>query len=123
MERGGNVILDSVAGESFARNFELVAPLGQILWFGMAGGIPPEFLGTWAGHFVRGIAVQTFHLTYSIAEPYPDLLGASIETILGFLTEGKIDPVIYDRIPLREVARAHDLVHSRATVGKVVLKP
>ena len=39
---GGNgvdLVLDSVAGPNFDRNFDMLAPLGQVLWFGFAGGL------------------------------------------------------------------------------------
>ena len=122
--KGVDLVLESVAGPKFARNFDMLAPLGQVLWFGFAGGMPPdELLQSFGKNFVKGVGLRTFHLTYSLAEPYPELVGQSLGTILGYLQQKKIQPVIADRIPLKEAARAHQLLASRNTVGKVILKP
>jgi NADPH2:quinone reductase len=40
-----------------------------------------------------------------------------------YLREKKIEPVITDRIPLSEAARAHELLEGRETVGKIILQP
>jgi len=39
------------------------------------------------------------------------------------LKEGKIQPVIMERIPLEEAARAHQLLESGRVMGQVVLIP
>jgi len=121
--KGVDLILDSVAGPNFDRNFDMLAPLGQVLWFGFAGGMPDDtLLQIFGKHFVRGVGLRTFHLTYSVSEPYPEMIGRSIRNILTFLREKKINPVIAERIPLPEAARAHDLLESRTTVGKIILQ-
>src|SRR5690606_4760396 len=121
--KGVDLILDSVAGPNFDRNFDMLAPLGQVLWFGFAGGMPDDtLLQIFGKHFVRGVGLRTFHLTYSVSEPYPEMIGRSIRNILTFLREKKINPVIAERIPLSEAARAHDLLESRTTVGKIILQ-
>lgn len=122
--KGVNLILDSVGGPDFPRNFDMLAPLGQVLWFGMAAGMPPAHLLEPLGeHFVRGVGVRTFHLTHSIAEPYPELLGESVGTLLGLLGEGEIQPVIGEQFPLADAARAHEHIGSRQSVGKILLVP
>ena len=72
---------------------------------------------------MRGVGLRTFHLTYSITEPYPEIIGRSLGTIVTYLREKKIEPVITDRIPLSEAARAHELLEGRETVGKIILQP
>ena len=122
--KGVNLILDSVAGEAFNRNFEMLAPLGQIIWFGMAAGVPPENLvEQFASNFEKGAGVRVFHLLYSVAEPYPDLMAQSIETMVKYLTEKKIEPHIHERIPLSDAARAHEMLENRIVTGKLILKP
>ena len=41
--------------------------------------------------------------------------------LLSLLAEGKIKPVIGERIPLIEAARAHELMEKAAVSGKIVL--
>ena len=122
--KGADLVLDSVGGPNFGRNFEMLAPLGQVVWFGFAGGFPADtLLQSFGKHFMKGVGLRTFHLTSSVAEPYPEMFGQSLGTIITYLREKKIEPVIADRIPLAETARAHQLLESRSTVGKVILQP
>jgi len=119
-----NLILDSVAGEAFNRNFEMLAPLGQIIWFGMAAGVPPENLvEQFVSNFEKGVGVRVFHLLYSVAEPYPDLMAQSIEMMFKYLIEKKIEPHIHERIPLSDAARAHEMLENQIVTGKLILKP
>ena len=39
------------------------------------------------------------------------------------LAAGRINPLIYDRLPLAEAARAHELLESGTVIGKLLLKP
>jgi NADPH2:quinone reductase len=122
--KGVDLILDSVAGPSFTNNFEMLAPLGQVIWYGFAGGPPSDnLLDPLTAHFGKGVGVRTFHLRYSIAEPFPQIMAESIQTVVRYLVEGKVKPVIHDRIPLKEAAQAHKLLESQKTVGKLILKP
>ena len=121
--RGVEIILNSVAGDTFGRDFEMLAPLGQIIWFGMAGGLPQENLTEQLGAgFVKSAGVRTFML-YSIFELDPSLAAQSSETLFNYLADKKIKPHIYERIPLAEAARAHELLESGKVQGKLILKP
>ncbi|EFK09373.1 oxidoreductase, zinc-binding dehydrogenase family protein [delta proteobacterium NaphS2] len=120
--KGVELILDSVAGPSFSNNFEMLAPLGQVILYGMAGSPPPEnLLESLMAHL--GVGVRSFHLFATIGAHFPDLMADSIRTLIGYLVEKKVAPVIQDRFPLTEVAQAHRLLQSQKTVGKLILKP
>jgi NADPH2:quinone reductase len=45
----------------------------------------------------------------------------SIETLLGWLTEGRLDPHVSQTFPLEEAPRALLALKARKTTGKVVL--
>jgi NADPH:quinone reductase-like Zn-dependent oxidoreductase len=121
--RGVEIILNSVAGDTFGRDFEMLAPLGQIIWFGMAAGLPQENLTEQLGAgFVKSAGIRTFIL-YSIFELDPTLAARSSETLFNDLADKKIKPHIYERIPLAEAARAHELLESGKVQGKLILKP
>lgn len=121
--RGVEIILNSVAGDTFGRDLEMLAPLGQIIWFGMAAGLPQENLTEQLGAgFVKSAGIRTFML-YSIFELDPSLAARSSETLFNYLADKKIKPHIYERIPLAEAARAHELLESGKVQGKLILKP
>lgn len=120
--KGVDLVLNSVAGDTFARDLDLLAPLGQIIWFGFAAGFPPENLvAQLAKHFGKSVGVRAFSI-FSVAAN-PDLMAKSIQTVLQYLVEKKIQPRIHERIPLSEAARAHALLESSAVKGKLILKP
>jgi len=119
-----DLVLDAVAGDDFGKNFEMLAPLGQIIWFGMASGPPKANLTRHlAADFARGVGVRVFHLGFSLAVPYPELLRLSMATMIQYLAEKKIRPHIHARLPLAEAASAHEMLESRGVMGKLILRP
>ncbi len=44
-------------------------------------------------------------------------------TLLALLAEGKIKPVIAQRLPLEQIAYAHELLETSQVEGKIVLLP
>ncbi len=121
--KGANLILNSVAGDTFGRDFELLAPIGQIIWFGMAAGPPQGNLTEQLGAaFGKSAGIRTFVL-YSIYDLDPQLTAESFELLFDYLTKGQIKPHIHERLPLSEAARAHELLESGTVNGKLLLKP
>lgn len=121
--KGVNIILNSVAGDSFGRDFGMLAPMGQIIWYGMAAGVPPENLVAQLGAgFVNSAGIRTFMLP-SIFELDPLLMTRSAGILFDYLADNRIKPHIHDRIPLSEAARAHELLEGGKVQGKLILKP
>ena len=109
-----------MAGKSFSIDFKLIAPLGQIIWFGFAGGaVETDLTKRLSVAYNQSLGVRTFYI-HSVPR---DIMTASIKILVDYLAQNKIQPFIYDRIPLSEAARAHQLIESGATMGKIVLKP
>lgn len=120
--RGADLILDCVGGPNFGDNFKMMNTLGHLIWFGIAAGNPTtDLLKALGREPSKSYAVSMFHL-YSIINN-TKLFAQSMTTLIGYLAEGKIKPVIHDRIPLQEVARAHDVLENHENIGKVILKP
>ena len=121
--KGVEIILNSVAGDTFDRDFKMLAPLGQIIWFGMAAGLPQTNLTEQLGvGFLKSAGIRTFMLP-SIFDLDPALMARSSEILFNDLADKKIKPHIYERIPLSEAARAHELLESGKVQGKLILKP
>ena len=53
---------------------------------------------------------------------YGDLNKAG-DALVAEFAEGTLSPPIFDRLPLSEARRAHELMDSRAILGKLILKP
>ncbi len=121
-DRGVDLILNSVAGESFHRDFEMLAPMGLIIWYGLAAGQPKiNLTEQLANSFMNSLGVRTFSV-YNIFEK-PDLLAHSTQKMIQYLAEGRIKPHIHERLPLSKAAQAHELLEAGAVTGKLILKP
>jgi NADPH2:quinone reductase len=119
--RGVDLILNSVAGDTFSRDFEILAPMGMIIWYGLAAGLPKmNMTERLASGFMNSLGIRTFSV-YNIFQK-PELLAQSAQKMIQYLTEGQIKPHIHERIPLAEAARAHELLEGGAVMGKLILK-
>ena len=120
---GVDLILNSVAGNTFARDFDVLAPLGQIIWFGFAAGAPEKNLtDLLQSGFRKSLGIRTF-VIYTIAQMHPDRMRQSYEVLFRYLKEGIVKPHIHERIPLADAARAHRMLESGTVTGKLILKP
>ncbi|WP_316043319.1 zinc-binding dehydrogenase [Actinomadura sp. CNU-125] len=108
-----DVVFDGVGGGVAREAFGLVAEAGRMVSFGLASG---EWASVPEDDAVqRGVALVR--------------AGASQEEMRGFTRDvladaarGKVRPVIGQRFPLRDAARAHAAIEARATVGKTLLE-
>ena len=66
---------------------------------------------------VSGYRVQKLRI------PHQDWFREDFRVLLELLRDGKIHPVVAERVPLSEARRAHELLESAAAKGKLVLVP
>ncbi|MGM1063104.1 quinone oxidoreductase family protein, partial [Saccharothrix sp. Mg75] len=101
-----DVVFSSTGGAVAKESFELLRDrTGRFAVFGFAGG-PLDV--TAADAFRKGVAVLGFGIPIT-----PD-------NVRRALTSG-LRPVLGEALPLADAARAHELLESRATTGKLVL--
>ena len=119
---GGRAItlaLDGVGGDIGRTALELLHPDGHLVMFGAASGAPTELS---AGDLLgRGITASG-----AIGERIvrrPGGLCPLERRALEAAAEGRLKPVIGQRFALAEAAAAHEVIESRATTGKTVLRP
>jgi NADPH:quinone reductase len=115
-----DVILDPVGGELFAGSFGRLKPLGSVVAIGSAGGAWPQVDP--ARLVGRNVGLHGFYLGRMMRLD-PELIGTGVGELLGLWEAGAFRPLVGAEIPLDEVDRAHELVESRQSVGKVVLLP
>jgi NADPH2:quinone reductase len=117
--RGPDICLESIGGDVFRRSLAIMPALGRLVVYGAAGR-EPQPIDTLKLLF-RSQAVLGFHLN-AIFERR-DLLVSSLTTLLGWIGEGKLKIQIGHTFPLSEVRKAHELIESRQSYGKIVLVP
>jgi NADPH:quinone reductase len=83
-------------------------PATAIVWFW--GTLSPS-------RRVSGYRVQKLRI------PHQDWFQEDFHVLLELLREGKIHPVVAERLPLSDARRAHELLESSAAKGKLVLVP
>jgi NADPH:quinone reductase len=115
-----DAVLDPVGGELFERSVTRLRPLGQLVAIGYAGGLWPELQP--AQLVGRSVGVQGVYLGRLLRHA-PGVVAAATEGMLELRWSGSIRPVVGAEFPLADVERAHELVESRRSVGKVVLLP
>ena len=115
-----DAVIDPVAGHLFERGLSALRPLGTLVAIGFAGGMWPEINpATLVG---RNVGVQGFYLGRLLRHD-PEIVGEAVGELLALWQTGALRPLVGAEFPLAEVDRAHALVESRASVGKVVLVP
>lgn len=115
-----DVVLDQVGGELFPHLFARLRPLGTVIAVGSAAGAwpavePARIVG-------RNAALAGFYLG-RLLRLDPELVGSAVDELLAYWQAGALTPLVGAELPLDEVERAHELVETRQSVGKVVLIP
>ena len=141
---GVDVVLDGIGGSVSLRSFRALRrgdqitgdPGGRLITMGnyktLAGGHRswrgwlewwPATAAVWAWgtlssrRRVMGYRVQKLRI------PHQDWFQEDFQALLELLREGKVHPVVAERLPLSEARRAHELLESSAATGKLVLVP
>ena len=109
--RGADVVFDNLGGDVLAKSIDAARAQGVIVAFGFVAGTEVTF-------DIRNLFFAQKQLRGSMASDPKDLAWG-----LKQVRVGKIKPLIYRALPLREAAEAHRLVATNQVTGKVVLRP
>jgi putative PIG3 family NAD(P)H quinone oxidoreductase len=114
-----DVILDTVGASYLDENVRALAPCGTIVVIGLVGGISGTLpLGVLLGKRARivGSTLRSRGPTErrAVAEGFT-------RELVPLFEEKKLVPVIEHVLPMGEIAKAHTLLESNETFGKVVL--
>lgn len=123
---GVDAVFDPIGGaRQLWRSYRALRAGGRLIWFGVAatsrsglGVIPASLI---ARLFISMIPDgKKAPMPPDASKPnqwYRETLGL----LLDYLSTGKIDPVVAERIPLSQAGRAHELLDLGRRAGKVVL--
>ncbi len=130
--RGVDVVLELVGGEVYRKSLNLLAPFGRIVVAGFASLAlnrwnPLSWWQAWRAlprarlldMGVHSYGVLSTHLGYLLNEMA--VLRQSWEALGSFVERHQIRPVIGATFRFDEVARAHELMESRRSFGKIIL--
>lgn len=116
---GADVIVDLIAGEYVARNYEAAAMDGRIVQIGVQDGPAKEL------NLMKMLSKRLTH-TGSTLRPRPVAEKAAIaadlqQQVWPLLAAGKVRPLIERTFPLRQAADAHALMEGSTHIGKIML--
>jgi len=118
--RGVDILLESIGGDIFEKNFECLATFGRYIIFGSTRGpgVPfaPRRLMTKC-QTMTGIYVPVFFAQR------PDLVHEALTFVVNHTLDGTLRPNVSTVLPLSQTAEAHRLLEARKVVGAVVLDP
>lgn len=118
--RGADVVFDPVGGDVFDGSRRCVAFEGRILVIGFAGG---RISDAPTNHvLVKNYSVVGVHWGL-YARVIPELVRTTHDELIRLYAAGEIDPLIFRTVPFEELPEALKLLGSRATYGKLVLRP
>jgi NADPH2:quinone reductase len=115
-----HVIYDGVGAATFDRGLSLLRMRGMMATFGNASGavppIPPLRLSQ------EGSVYLTRPTLFHYVATRSELLDRAA-AVFGMVVDGEVSLRIGHSMPMREAARAHQMLEGRATTGKVILTP
>jgi NADPH2:quinone reductase len=120
--RGADIVFNHIAGKTFQDDLRMLAPLGMVVSYAVIGGMPEsELFKEMRSNIERSPAVRCF--TMHSYDHLPERRQTAMARALELLASGKVRPALATPIPLAEAPRAHELLESRAALGKVLLRP
>jgi NADPH2:quinone reductase len=118
--RGADLVLDPVGGDTLRAGLAALAPFGRLVSYGNASGAEPWQVGPGdllpANRTVAGFSIL------SLATSHPDALRELAERAFGVAAEHDVTEPVTAELPLAEAAKAHELLGSRASTGKLLLR-
>jgi NADPH2:quinone reductase len=118
-----DLVLDPVGGKGTAPLFDHLNPFGMLLLYGSLEG-PPDpksVLDAIRKPPIRSLAFRQF--TMHTMDHRPELRAPATNALIKLLSEGRIRPPIFERIPLSQASRAHQLLEGGKVLGKIIMKP
>jgi len=109
--KGVDVVMEHIGGNVFTRSLECLKTDGVIVTVGAhAGEVVPLDIIPFFRRQLRLVGSKNATLT-------------ELRTVMGFVAEGRLKPVVHATFPLADAAQAHRVVASREIFGKVLLLP
>ncbi|MEP3330132.1 NADPH:quinone oxidoreductase family protein [Sedimentitalea sp.] len=117
---GADVVYDAVGGDAFKAAFRACNPEGRLLPIGFASGDVPKIP---ANHLlVKNLSVLGFYIG-GYMKFRPDLVCDSFRQLIDWHSAGKLHPHIGNTLPLSQVAEGMELLRTRKSTGKVIVRP
>ncbi|TDO62457.1 NADPH2:quinone reductase [Kribbella sp. VKM Ac-2571] len=112
---GVDTVLDAVGGTVFTQGLDLVKPLGTMVSYGAITTEVPT---------IPALGLQLRNVTgvslYGWQQARPDEARADIAEVTRRWQSGELRPIVHATYPLAEVARIHETLDARTSLGRLV---
>ena len=128
---GVDAVFDAIGGSNWWRSYRCLRAGGRLVVYGISAAISHNranravavgsFLSLGIMKAIPDGKSASFYAITTYKEKHPDWFREDLSRLLDLLRRQMIHPVIGERLPLREAARAHQLLESASVTGKIVL--
>jgi NADPH:quinone reductase-like Zn-dependent oxidoreductase len=131
---GIEMVMDPIGGKSLTRGQKCLGPTGRLVIYGLSeaagsGGKRNLLRGAKAllqsprFHPLKLMAqnLAVIGVSLGVMDSRTALLRSELDELFRMYSAGKIKPVIGKTFPLEQAAAAHQYIHDRKNIGKVVL--
>ena len=131
--QGVDVVQEMVGGDVFKKSVRVLKPLGRIIVMGYASmdlkkWNPLSWYKTWQGvpkanlmdMSKRVYSMMAFHLGYLMKDEV--IMNRVIQGVSKFVIKHNFRPVVGQTFSFDEIPKAHELMESRKSMGKIVIK-
>ena len=115
--KGVDILLESIGGDIFEKNFECLAPFGRYILFGSTRGPGEPFAPRRL--MQKSQSLTGFYLPVYLARP--DLIHQGMDFLVKATADRKLKPSIAQILPLSKTAEGHRLLEDREVQGTVLL--
>ena len=134
-DRGVDLILDPVGGESWPKGYDLLAPCGRIVAYGMSAAASGtgrnllHALGTlmsvkkWSPMKLMDDNKTITGVNMGHLFARPDLLRPQFTELVALYEQGALKPHVSKTFSFDKAGEAHQFIHDRKATGKVLLIP
>jgi NADPH:quinone reductase-like Zn-dependent oxidoreductase len=127
---GVDAVFDPIGGRNWPRSYRALGKGGRFIGYGMSAAIEggrrnmmlaaASFVWLGLAGLVPGKSARWYNIMTE-KKKHPEWFRDDLSRLFGLLQEKAIRPVIAARLPLREAARAHELLEKASVSGKIVL--
>src|SRR5271155_3077188 len=131
---GIEMVMDAVGGKSFARSYKCLGPTGRLVVYGFSAAAGRDGKRSWwrslkaFAQMPRFSPLKLMEQSVSVmgvnlgqVQRRGALLRSELDELFRMYAAGKIKPVIGKTFPLDQAAAAHQYIHDRKNIGKVIL--
>ncbi|QCQ93242.1 NAD(P)H-quinone oxidoreductase [Rhodococcus sp. SGAir0479] len=119
---GADIVLDNMGAAYLDRNLDALAADGQLVIIGMQGGRKGELdIGKLLGKRGRVLATGLRGRPLTGPSSKAEVVAAVRDKLWPLVADGIVQPIVHAELPITEAPRAHEMLDSHDTVGKVVL--